>query len=197
MIPSPVPRELEGLTQIEEMLIESLCTTRRTKRLFWTLNKFASKDNRISTVFPRYPKELPLIVVTMKGKHNTFKDVTVRKTRVEAALQWLFSTNSQYQGLEINMDSLSSLPENGIPSDLQTIVTDSTVNSEISDDAAPGDIDEIADIDHADKVYTNDTETSSFLPNTRNDQLEVNAVTSKLSAGKLDWPSVKSEPLNE
>lgn len=36
---------------------------------------------------PRYRKELPLIVVTMKGKDNTFKDVTVRKTRVEAALK--------------------------------------------------------------------------------------------------------------
>ena len=146
---------------------------------------------------PRYRKELPLIVVTMKGKDNTFKDVTVRKTRVEAALKWLFSNNPQYQGLEINMDSLSSLPENGIPSDLQTIVTDSTVNSEISDDAAPGDIDEIADIDHADKVYTDDTETSSFLPSAQNDQLEVNASTSKLSAGKLDFPSVENEPLNE
>lgn len=92
------------------------------------------------------------------------------------------------------MDSLSSLPENGIPSDLQT---HSTVNSEISDDAAPGDIDEIADIDHADKVYTDDTETSSFLPSAQNDQLEVNASTSKLSAGKLDFPSVENEPLNE
>ena len=81
------------------------------------------------------------------------------------------------------MDSLSLLPENGIPSDFQTIATDSTGNSEISDDAATG---EIADIDHADKVYTNDTETSSFLPNTRNDQLEVNATRNTIFA---DVPS--------
>lgn len=38
---------------------------------------------------PRYAKDLPLILVTMKGKENTYKDVIVRKERVEIALNWL------------------------------------------------------------------------------------------------------------
>ena len=56
MIPSPVPRELEGLTQIEKMLIARELPIMRVyvkpggERLFWTVNKFASEDNRISTV---------------------------------------------------------------------------------------------------------------------------------------------------
>ena len=44
MIPSPVPRELEGLTKIEENVnctstshYEGLCETKRTKRLFWAM----------------------------------------------------------------------------------------------------------------------------------------------------------------
>ena len=205
MIPSPVPRELKGLTQVEEMLIARALPIMRVyvkpggqRGYSGHCINLPQKITELAQSLPNYPRELPLIVVTMKGKDNTLKDVTVRKTRVEAALKWLCSNNPQYQGLEINMDSLSSLPENGIPSDLKTIIaTDSTVNSKTSDDAAPGDIDEIADMDHADKVYTNDTETSSFLPTAQNDQLEVNAITSKLSADKLDWPSVENEPLNE
>ena len=205
MIPSPVPRELKGLTQIEEMLIARALPIIRVyvkpggqRGYSGHCINLPQKITELAQSLPHYPRELPLIVVTMKGKDNTLKDVTVRKTRVEAALKWLCSNNPQYQGLEINMDSLSSLPENGIPSDLKTIIaTDSTVNSKTSDDAAPGDIDEIADMDHADKVYTNDTETSSFLPTAQNDQLAVNAITSKLSADKLDWPSVENEPLNE
>ena len=51
MIPSSVPKELQGVTQIEEMLIaralsimpESFYKTWTTKRLFWALYQISSR----------------------------------------------------------------------------------------------------------------------------------------------------------
>ena len=59
----------------------------------------------------------------MKGKDNTYKDVVVRRDRVENALNWLIQHNPQYQDIQINTDSLEALPVNGVPLDLQTIET--------------------------------------------------------------------------
>jgi len=57
----------------------------------------------------------------MKGKDNTFKDVIVRKKKVEMAIKWLIQNNPQYHGLTIDIDSLNSLPEHDVPSELKTI----------------------------------------------------------------------------
>ena len=51
----------------------------------------------------------------MKGKENTFKDVRVRKQKVQDALVWLINNNPQYKQVVINQQSLNSLPDDGIP----------------------------------------------------------------------------------
>jgi hypothetical protein len=55
-----------------------------------------------------------VIIVKVKGKDNTFKDVRVRKQKVHNALVWLINNNPHYSELLINEDALNSLPENGI-----------------------------------------------------------------------------------
>ena len=55
-----------------------------------------------------------MIIVKVKGKDNTFKDVRVRKQKVHNALVWLINNNPHYSELLINEDALNSLPENGI-----------------------------------------------------------------------------------
>ena len=72
---------------------------------------------------PRYPKELSVIIVKVKGRDNTFKDVTVRKQTVHNALLWLIQNNPHYSELQINEHALNSLPENGVPSNLMTVET--------------------------------------------------------------------------
>ena len=101
MIPSKVPNELQCLTQIEEMLIARVLPIMRVyvkpggQRGYSghciNLPQYVSE---IADLLPRCPKQLPLIVVTMKGKENTFKDVIVRRAKVETALNWLREKSS-------------------------------------------------------------------------------------------------------
>jgi hypothetical protein len=40
----------------------------------------------LASILPRYPRDLSVIVVKMKSKDNTFKDVRVRREKVHHAL---------------------------------------------------------------------------------------------------------------
>jgi hypothetical protein len=50
----------------------------------------------LATSLQRYPKYLAVIIVKVKGKENTFKDVTVRKQKVHNALVWFINNNPHY-----------------------------------------------------------------------------------------------------
>ena len=93
----------------------------------------------------------------MKGKDNSFKDVTVRRQNVADALDWLSNNNPYYKDIIINNDSLNSLPLHGVPQDLLSIETKNLENSEASEpDLGPQNEEDI--------VYDESTEMSSFLP---------------------------------
>ena len=85
----------------------------------------------LATSLPRYRKDLAVIIVKVKGRDNTFRDVTVQKERVHDALIWLINNNPHYSELTINEEALNSLPENGVPTNLMTVQTDDGI---ISDD---------------------------------------------------------------
>ena len=94
MIPSPVPKELQGLTQIEEMLIAhafpviSVYTKPGGQRAYkgHCIN-FPQDIQELADTLPRYPKELPIMVITVKGKDNTSKDLIVRRY-VQKCTHW-------------------------------------------------------------------------------------------------------------
>ena len=128
----------------------------------------------------------------MKGKDNTFKDVIVRKKNVELALAWLIKHNPQYHDVNVNVSVLDTLPVNGVPSDLQIIETTNDPEGnfeELNNDSDDPTYDN-------DKVFNYKTETSTFLPHSHNDQLESDAIHSKLET-KTNWPPVENQPLNE
>ena len=129
--PSKVSNELQGLTQVEEMLIACVLPIMRVyvkpggqRGYSGHCINLPQNVSEIADSLPRCPKQLPLIVMTMKGKENTFKDVIVRRAKVETALNWLTQNNPQYQNLKLNSKILNSLPECGVPSQLQTIETE-------------------------------------------------------------------------
>ena len=64
------------------------------------------KITELAHTSPRYPKDIPLILVTMKGKNNTFKNVLVRKAKVEQALFWLLKHNPHYRNVKIDTFAL-------------------------------------------------------------------------------------------
>ena len=79
-----------------------------------------------------------MIVVSVKGKDNTYKDLTVRREKVSCALHWLVKHNPVYQNITIDYACLSSLPSEGIPSELHQIdCIENNKDKEIDPDRGP------------------------------------------------------------
>ena len=202
MTPSCVPNELKDLTQVEEMLIARALPIMRVyikpggqRGYSGHCINLPQNVTELATSLPRYPKDLAVIIVKVKGKGNTFKDVRVRKQRVQNALVWLINNNPHYSELLINENALNSLPENGVPPDLMTVETDNDI---VSDDNGSPDLGPPTDNPSEDIVYNESTEMSSFLPVGEQEQKEIEAVTNQLSENEpIEWPSVENEPLNE
>jgi len=98
MIPSPVPNELQGLTQFEEMLIARAFPVmhvytkpRGGQRAYKGHVLILPQDvQQLAEILPRCPKDLPVIIFTVSGKDNNFSsDFVVRRKKVEEALHWL------------------------------------------------------------------------------------------------------------
>ena len=109
------------------------------------------KITDLAKSLPTYPKYLTLIIVKVKGRDNTFKDVTVRKQRVYNALVWLINNNPQYSEVLVNEGALNILPENYLPSEIMTVETDIDI---VSDDCSP-DFGSPTDNPSEDIVYNN------------------------------------------
>lgn len=76
--------------------------------------------SELANSLPHVPSDIPIIIVTMKGKDNALKDVLVWRQKVEQALRWLLKHNPQYRCVTIDTNALESLPSNGIPSNIPT-----------------------------------------------------------------------------
>ena len=109
MIPGPVPIELQGLTQIEEMLIARALPIMRVYIKPGGIRGYSGhcinlpQDvKELATVLPRFPKDLSVIMVKVKGRDSTFKNVNLRKQKVHNALLWLMQNNPHYRDITIN-----------------------------------------------------------------------------------------------
>ena len=105
MVPSPVPSELQGLTQFEEMLIARafpvihVCTEPRGGQRAYEGHVITHPQDvqQLADILPRLPKDLPVIIFTVNDKNNESKDFQVRRNKVEAALHWLVKNNPVYK----------------------------------------------------------------------------------------------------
>ena len=199
MIPSSVPKELQGLTQIEEMLISRALPIMKVyvkpggqRGYTGHCINLPQEVTELAQSLPRYPKNISLIVVTMNGKDNSFEDVIVRRNKVEQALHWLMKNNPHYEKIKFDSEALNSLPSNGIPVDLQTIKSNDTKECD-----EPIANDNYCDDDNDEQLFDDNTETSSFLPQNENVQLEDAAIQTQIASKKIKWPTVSNNPLNE
>ena len=198
MIPSQVPIELQGLTQLEEMLIArvfpviSVYTKPGGQKAYkgHCIN-FSQDIQELADSLPRYPKELPVIVVSVLGKDNISKDLTVRRQKVSCALHWLVQHNPLYKEVTIDFECLESLPSEGIPCDLPHInVTENVQSDTIDPDRGPIDVNEIP--------LNEETELSSTILNPINLKPQKQLITDELLQNKkINWPSQNASPLNE
>ena len=145
---------------------------------------------------PRYPKDIPFILIKMTGKDNSCKEVTVRRHKIEDALHWLTLHNPQYKDVKIDQDALNCLPDDdGVPSQLPTFETksdelfennsdqDSLIETELHNDS--------------DVVYNKDTETSSFVPIQHNGKQEKEEIQEEITGKIMNWPSIQNKLFNE
>ena len=79
MIPSAVPEELQDLTQIEEMLIARALPIMKVyikpggqRSYSGHCINFPQRVSDLAFSLPRFPKDIPVIVVTMKHRETTF-----------------------------------------------------------------------------------------------------------------------------
>ena len=197
MIPSKVPIELQGLTQIEEMLIS---------RAFPVIHvyvkqggqrgysghciNFPQNVSELADVLPRCPKDLALIIVNVKGYSGNARSLFVRRSIVLRALQWLIANNPVYSDVQINYQIVSTLPQDGVPDELKSIDTEFSIKPGISESSFPED----------QQIYDTSSEVTSFFPMSVDKLQEVHAIEEQLSNGtsnSINWPSTEGNPLNE
>ena len=197
MIPSAVPTQLSGLTQVEEMLIAKALPIMHIyiqpggQRGYsgHTINQ-PQNVSELAQSLPRYPKDLSIIIVRAKGKGNFVKNLSVRKQVVSDAIHWLIKNNPHYSDIELNYNALNSLPENNVPSEILSIETDDTTtydNTTLLPDFGPVACEE-------DIVYDSNTDSSSFLPVNNTHQQEIDFIRNNLSQGQINWPTLGNSP---
>ena len=152
---------------------------------------FSQDIQQLADSLPRYPSVLPVIVVSVKGKDDVFKDLRVRRKAVSTALHGLVQYNPAYKDVTINYDCLASLPLEEIPNDLQKLYCSENCDyNEIDPDRGPFDADEMS--------FNEEAELSIILLNTvvlkPHKLLITDAI---LQEKKTNWPDRNSSPLNE
>ena len=109
---------MQGLTQVEEMLISAVIPLMSVYRL--PHGQYGYKGDIINlpqdiksfcTSLPRLPKNVDILIVRKEGGVNAHKDFKVRRAVVHRALHWLKQNNRYYPHIDIDYDCLNQLPE--------------------------------------------------------------------------------------
>ncbi|CAG8661439.1 4989_t:CDS:2 [Ambispora leptoticha] len=117
MDPGDVPTELQGLTDIEEMLIAqvfpvmSVYTLRGGQYGYrGNIINFPQDIAEFTTRLPHHPSSLEICVVRWQSEDgSTFRDFKVHRRKVAQALQWLKENNTYYSNITIENDVLQFL----------------------------------------------------------------------------------------
>ena len=111
---------LQGLTQVEEMLISPVLPIMSLYRLphgqygySGHVINLPQDITSFATSLLRLPTELDVIVVRKEGSNQSHRDFRVRRLIVLRALQWLLANNIYYRNIRIDPDALALLPEDG------------------------------------------------------------------------------------
>lgn len=190
MHPGTVPLCMQGMTQVEEMIIARTCPIMSVYRKHGGQRGYkghvVNLPQDIQGFLDHLPcniKDLPILIVRRHGSENTHTDFRVRREKVLSALQWLKANNPCYKDITIDHDALQLLPEDGIPPELLT-VDEQEEESSAQEDSANED---------------NGHDSHSFLPLPTRQSTESDAICAAVTTGNspLDWPNIIGQPINE
>jgi len=142
MDPGEIPNELRDLTEIEEMLIARVfpivsvyCLRGGQYAYRGNVVNFPQDVMEFTTRLPRNPSSLDVLVVQRQSANRlTFRNFTIRRSKVARALCWLKQNNRYYADIVIDENVLSSLPENGPIDDRLPRIEDTEECSDDDDD---------------------------------------------------------------
>ena len=200
MDPGDVPNELQGLTEIEEMLIAKVFTVMSVYKLRGgqygykgNVINFPQDVKEFTTRLPREPSSLEVLIVRRQCESDlkAFRDFTVRCAKVACALQWLKANNQYYRDINIDNKALQVLPENGsIFEQLPHILNDQKNE----------DLDDIGNVDDIEKRY--DTIARTFVPSLPPlpcENVAINNTLNRMQSERspTEWPQIDNVPINE
>ena len=187
MHPQEVPPCLQGLSQIEEMLIARACPIMCVYRKHGgqrgykghVLNLPQDIQGFLDHLPPNVA-DLPILLLRRSGENNTHTDLRVRRDRVLSALEWLCINNPFYANITVDHNALQNLPNDGIPDDLL-----SAIEHEQQDSQAVADQDQVCN-------------SHSFLPLPNRVPVESDAIRAAVNGtDPIQWPDIAPQPINE
>ena len=193
MDPGVVPQELQGLTQVEEMLISSVMPIMSLYHLphgqFGYSGHIINLPQDITTftnTLPRSPSQLDVLLVRRQGAAGSHKDFRVRRSRIFTALRWLKQHNTYYKDILINEAVLAQLP----------VDDDITLPSITLDDDQEPTVGEETEEPHSSHLP------GTFVPMMPRQGTQHEIVRESVSSRQEDtqpvsWPQVGDIPINE
>ena len=208
MIPSPVPHQLQNLTQFEEMLIARefpvmhVYTKPRGGQKAYKGHVITMPHNvqQLADILPRCPEELPVLIFTINGKNHHSKDFQVHSKNVSDALYWLIKNNPLYKNIKIDHERVQNLPVDGNVIDR---VQQINFHEEITFKSCENDSNEHEinlergpiDITQDNVIFDEKTEMTSFLP-VNIDVKKQNQIVAEKVTERHQW-TVEETPFNE
>lgn len=194
MDPGEVPEELQELTEIEEMLIAQVFTVMSVYRLRGgqhgyrgNVINFPQDVQEFTTHLPRHPSTLNVLIVRRQSVNDpmAFRDFRVRRDKVARALLWLKEHNYYYKDINIDNETLDSLPEDDSIVDMIPQVPDQIINENPDDTENEG--------DGISRSFV------PLLPATQSEKVAINDTLERLQNQNehTAWPEIDGSPINE
>ena len=193
MDPGLVPLELQGLTQVEEMLISSVMPIMSLYHLphgqFGYSGHIINLPQDVATftnTLPRSPSQLDVLLVRRQGAAGSHKDFRVRRSRILTALLWLKHHNTYYRDILIDEAILAQLPVDDDIT-LPSITLDTEEEPAVSEET--------------EEPYSSHLP-GTFVPMTPRQGTQQEIVRESVSRRQEDtqpvsWPQVGDMPINE
>ena len=211
MDPGRVPPCLQGLSQIEEMLIARanpiMCLYRKHGGQHGYRGHVLNVAQDIQGFLDQLPanvNEIPILFVRRAGDSNTHIDLRVRRGRVLTAILWLQQNNPFYADISISVANLNALPHDGVPDNLQSVSNHAPDTLSHDDehpllaDDQPDDITDCSSLDNPNSQHgdTPNANSTSFLPLPSRGATEAEAIRSTIDGtDPLEWPNADNTTL--
>jgi predicted Fe-S protein YdhL (DUF1289 family) len=194
------PHVLKVLTQVEEILIARVNPILQVTHARGGQYKYSghtiSFPQDISVIarnLPRRVEDIDFLIVRRRGAQSKYYECYVKTSWVMSALYNKIQMDKFYQDVQIDMNSVASLPEN--PTDVSTRLKFVDCDIEETNNI----VDDIQWFP-ADHFHSHPSSFVAHLPNERREIEEIRTFieNSESSAVQsVDWPDIGSSPINE